>query len=315
MFGKSEYRVFLSQQQNTWRTHNQRKEMKRKRKKKNKIRKTSCVACQSKSLEAASTTNNVKSELMNVCSSSWTVGRIDQLNGFLRFEEFGVKEEDLRVQTGLQVWILQKVRRRRRRRCCCCWWWIGGGACACAFHTWDNLGVVEGRERYTTTGCLVRQILRVSACHIPCHCSSQTRRNTTDGCAISDFLAKKKRKTHPSKTPSPKERRRNWVDKERERKKKFGSQGGRRRTSYALKAWVRRRPSLVKNKLGATLTAGPQVYPGPGVLRAKFLGSLTVVLVLPDLPTVIWKAATALAGSCAKEARTPPRQQLATCWL
>jgi hypothetical protein len=74
MFGKSEYRVFLSQQQNTWSTHNQRKEMKRKRKekkeKKNKRRKTSCVACQSKSLEAASTTNNVKSELMNVCSSS-----------------------------------------------------------------------------------------------------------------------------------------------------------------------------------------------------------------------------------------------------
>ncbi len=200
--------------------HNQRKEMKRKRKekknKKSKRRKTSCGACQSKSLEAASTTNNVKSELMNVCSSSWTVGRIDQLNGFLRFEEFVVKEEDLRIQTGLQVWIPQKVR-RRRRRCCCCWWWIGGGACACAFHTWDNLGVVEGRERYTTTGCLVRQILRVSACHIPCHCSSQTRRNTTDGFAISDFLAKKKRKTHRSKTPSPKERRRNWVDKERER--------------------------------------------------------------------------------------------------
>jgi hypothetical protein len=54
--------------------HNQRKEMKRKRKekknKKSKRRKTSCGACQSKSLEAASTTNNVKSELMNVCSSS-----------------------------------------------------------------------------------------------------------------------------------------------------------------------------------------------------------------------------------------------------
>jgi hypothetical protein len=42
MFGKSVYRVFLSQQQNTWSAHNQRKEMKR----------------------------NVKSELMNVCSSS-----------------------------------------------------------------------------------------------------------------------------------------------------------------------------------------------------------------------------------------------------
>lgn len=176
-------------------TQPKKRNEKEKKRKNNKIRKTSCVACQSKSLEAASTTNNEKSELMNVCSSSWTVGRIDQLNGFLRFEEFGVKEEDLRIQTGLQVWILQKVRRRRRRRrCCCCWWWIGGGACACAFHTWDNLGVVEGRERYTTTGCLVRQILRVSACHIPCHCSSQTRRNTTDGFAISDFLAKLKEK-------------------------------------------------------------------------------------------------------------------------
>ncbi len=174
----------------------------KKKQKKNKRRITSCVACQSNSLEAASTTNNVKSELMNVCSSSWTVGRIDQLNGFLRFEEFGVKEQGLRIQTGLQVWILQKVRRRRRRRCCCWWWWIGGGACACAFHTWDNLGVVEGRERYTTTGCLVRQILRVSACHIPCH-YSQTRRNTTDGFAISDFLAKKK-KNSPIKDTQPK---------------------------------------------------------------------------------------------------------------
>jgi hypothetical protein len=48
----------------------------------------------------------------------------------------------------------------------------------------------------------VRQILRVSACHIPCH-YSQTRRNTTDGFAISDFLAKKK-KNSPIKDTQPK---------------------------------------------------------------------------------------------------------------
>jgi hypothetical protein len=36
MFGKSEYRVFLSQQRNTWCTHNQRKEMKGKEKKRKK---------------------------------------------------------------------------------------------------------------------------------------------------------------------------------------------------------------------------------------------------------------------------------------
>ncbi len=36
---------------------------------------------------------NVKSELMNVCSSSWTVGRIDQLNGFLNLRSLGWKNK------------------------------------------------------------------------------------------------------------------------------------------------------------------------------------------------------------------------------
>lgn len=51
-------------------TQPKKRNEKEKKRKNNKIRKTSCVACQSKSLEAASTTNNEKSELMNVCSSS-----------------------------------------------------------------------------------------------------------------------------------------------------------------------------------------------------------------------------------------------------
>uniref|UniRef100_A0A0A9E5C9 Uncharacterized protein n=1 Tax=Arundo donax TaxID=35708 RepID=A0A0A9E5C9_ARUDO len=45
------------------------------------------------------------------------------------------------------------------------------------------------------------------------------------------------------------------------------------------------------------IRAGPQVYPGPGPMRVKFLGSLTVLLVVPARPTETWKAETEAAGS------------------
>ncbi len=73
--------------------------------------------------------------------------------------------------------------------------------------------------------------------------------------------------------------------------------------------------SAVTNLLGLTFFAGPQVYPGPGALKVKFLGSLTVLLVVPAEPTLTWNELAALAGSWTHELITPPLQQLAICWL
>lgn len=64
-----------------------------------------------------------------------------------------------------------------------------------------------------------------------------------------------------------------------------------------------------------TSFAGPQVYPGPGPSKVKFLGSLTVLFEVPAKPTVIWNWETEAAESWPHADSTPPLQQLANCWL
>lgn len=67
--------------------------------------------------------------------------------------------------------------------------------------------------------------------------------------------------------------------------------------------------------MDGTIFAGPQVYPGPGPSKVKFLGSLTVLFEVPPCPTLTWKAETEAEGSCPHDAMTPPLQQLLNCWL
>lgn len=69
------------------------------------------------------------------------------------------------------------------------------------------------------------------------------------------------------------------------------------------------------NLVGLPTFAGPQVYPGPGALSVKFLGTLTVLLVVPAAPTLSWNELNAVVGSCAQELITPPLQQFSICWL
>jgi len=82
-----------------------------------------------------------------------------------------------------------------------------------------------------------------------------------------------------------------------------------------LRAWVALRPSALQNFVGLPTMARPHVYPGPGVLRVKFFGTLTVLLVVPARPTLIWKEEAAFAGSWLKVFMTPALQQLAICML
>ena len=51
-------------------------------------------------------------------------------------------------------------------------------------------------------------------------------------------------------------------------------------------AWVHLLLSDVRNLVGLTIFAIPQEYPGPGALNVKFFGSLTVLLVVPEAPTL-----------------------------
>lgn len=67
--------------------------------------------------------------------------------------------------------------------------------------------------------------------------------------------------------------------------------------SNLLNACVTLRLSVPMNLVGFTIFAGLQVYPGPGALRVKFLGTLTVLFVVPACPIVSWKAETAVAES------------------
>ena len=57
------------------------------------------------------------------------------------------------------------------------------------------------------------------------------------------------------------------------------------------------RVSGVTNWVGLTILAGPQVYPGPGPMSVKFLGTRTVLFVVPAAPTLIWKELAAVPGS------------------
>ncbi|PON42908.1 hypothetical protein PanWU01x14_278040 [Parasponia andersonii] len=51
----------------------------------------------------------------------------------------------------------------------------------------------------------------------------------------------------------------------------------------------------------------------PGAFRVKFLGEVTVLMLVPAWPTLSWNEAAALAGSWPHELSTPPLQQFAIC--
>lgn len=86
-------------------------------------------------------------------------------------------------------------------------------------------------------------------------------------------------------------------------------------TINSLIACVTLLPSGLTNFVGLKILAGPQAYP-PGASKVKFLGSLTVVLVVPAAPTESWNPLTALVDPfLPQELRIPPLQQFSTCWL
>lgn len=82
---------------------------------------------------------------------------------------------------------------------------------------------------------------------------------------------------------------------------------------YLLRTRVALLPSGLKNLLGFTIIARLQVYPGPGAIRLKFFGTLTVSLLFPEWPTMIWNDAAEFAGSWLNALSDPALQQLAIC--